>query len=162
MIEVMQIVNTHGVKGEMKAVYFADSPEFFVQVPTLYDKSGRAFKVTPLREHKGTLLINIDGIDDMNKAEALKGTSLFAKREDFPVLPDGEYYLTDLIGLTAVQKDGGAIGKVIDITERAAQNLLVIEKLNGETALIPNCDAFVEKVDLIDKIIIITPIEGLI
>ncbi|MCD8049930.1 MAG: ribosome maturation factor RimM [Clostridia bacterium] len=162
MTEVMQIVNTHGVKGEMKALYFADSPEFFKQVPTLYDKNGRAFKITPLREHKGALLINIDGIDDMNKAEALKGTSLFAKREDFPALPAGEYYLTDLIGLAAVEKDGGEIGKVINISENAAQNLLVIEKPDGTTVLVPNCDAFVEKVDLDEKTIIITPIEGLL
>lgn len=160
LTEVLKIVNTHGVHGELKAIYYADSPEFFEKVSPLYDKNGREYKIGSLREHKGALLFKIEGINDMTEAEKLKGLSLFARREDFPPLPEGEYYLMDLIGLKAVS-DGEEIGEVADIIEKA-QNLLVIRTLDGRECLVPQCDAFVKKVDLDNGTIEIDVIEGLI
>lgn len=160
MIEVMKIVNTHGVRGEVKAIYFADSPEFFEEVNVLFDKKGNEYKVSNIREHKGAILLNIDGVNDMTAAERLKGISLYARREDFPALPEGEYYLTDLIGLKA-EADGAEIGEVTDIIEKA-QNLIVIKKADGSEALIPQCDAFIEKVALEEGKIYINTIEGLL
>lgn len=161
MIEVMKIINTHGVKGEMKAMHYADSPLFFKKVKTLYDKKENPFTITAVREGKGCILVTIEGICDMSGAEKMKNVSLFAKREDFPPLPKGEYYLIDLIDLKAETVDGEEIGIVSDVLEKAAQNLLVIK--NGEKEiLIPKCDAFVDRVDLEEKKIYITPIEGLI
>ena len=161
MIEVMKIINTHGVKGEMKAVHYADSPLFFKKVKRLYDKNEKEFIIQGVREGKNCILVTIDGIDDMDKAERMKNVYLYAKREDFPSLPKGEYYLIDLIGLTAETVEGELIGTVSDIIEKAAQNLLVIKKDDKEI-LIPKCDAFVDRVDLEEKKIYITPIEGLI
>ena len=161
MIEVMKITNTHGVKGEMKALFYADSPDFFKKVSVLYDKKENSYKITSVREGKNCLLVTIEGVEDMNGAERMKNVSLFAKREDFPPLPKGEYYLIDLIGLTAVTVEGEAIGQVCDVLEKAAQNLLVIKKDDKEI-LIPKCDAFMDRVDLDEKKIYITPIEGLI
>ena len=161
MIEMMKIVNTHGVKGELKVQHYADSPLFFKKVPYLYDKKGTAFHITGVREGKNCLLVTIEGIEDMTSAERLKNVTLFAKREDFPPLGKGEYYLIDLIGLTAQTVDGELIGEVTDIIEKAAQNLIVIKKGEKEI-LIPKCDAFVDRVDLDEKMIYITPIEGLI
>ncbi len=161
MIEVMKITNTHGVKGEMKAQYYAESPLFFKKVKTLYDKKENPYTISSIREGKGCILVTIEGICDMNAAEGMKNVSLFAKREDFPPLPKGEYYLIDLIGLTAETVDGEEIGEVVNIIESAAQNLLVIKK-DGKEILIPKCDAFVDRVDLEEKKIYITPIEGLI
>lgn len=161
MIEVMKIINTHGVKGEMKALYYAESPQFFKKVQYVYDKKENKYHITAVREHKGALLVSIEGIEDMTAAEGMKNVSLFAKREDFPSLPKGEYYLIDLIGLTAETVDGERIGEVVDIVEKAAQDLIVIKKGEKEI-LIPRCDAFVDRVDLEEGKIYITPIEGLI
>ena len=161
MIEIMKIINTHGVKGEMKALQYADSPMFFKKVKTLYDKKENTYNINSVREGKNCILVTIEGIEDMTAAERMKNVYLYAKREDFPALPEGEYYLIDLIGLSAVTVDGEEIGLVSDIQEKAAQNLLVIKKGDKEI-LIPKCDAFVNRVDLEEKKIFITPIEGLI
>ncbi len=161
MIEVMKLTNTHGVKGEMKALYYADSPLFFKTVNTLYDKKENEYKILSVREGKNSLLVTIEGIVDMTSAERLKNLSLFAKREDFPPLKKGEYYLIDLIGMSAVTDKGEEIGEVVDILEKAAQDLLVIKNGDREI-LIPKCDAFVKEVDCDEKKIYITPIEGLI
>ncbi|MBQ7876559.1 MAG: 16S rRNA processing protein RimM [Clostridia bacterium] len=161
MIEMMKIINTHGVKGEMKAVHYADSLAFFKKVEYLYDKKENKFHITNVREGKNCVLVTIEGIEDMNSAERMKNVYLYAKREDFPPLPKGEYYLIDLIGLTAETVDGEEIGEVVDIQEKAAQNLIAIKNGDKEI-LIPKCDAFVDRVDLDEKKIYITPIEGLI
>lgn len=161
MIEIMKIINTHGVKGEMKAVHYADSIAFFKKVEYLYDKKEQKFHITNVREGKNCVLVTIEGIEDMNGAERMKNMYLYAKREDFPPLPKGEYYLIDLIGLTAETPQGEVIGTVTDIIEKAAQNLIVINKGEKEI-LIPKCDAFVNRVDLEEGKIYITPIEGLI
>lgn len=160
MIEVMRIVNTHGVRGEVKAIYYADSPEFFDEVNILYDSDGEEYKISNVHEHKGALLLNIDGINDMTEAERLKGTTLYARREDFPSLPEGKYYLTDVIGLKAVS-GGKEIGEVVDIIEKA-QSLIVIKKTDGNEALVPQCDAFIKKVALDEGKIYIDAIEGLL
>lgn len=161
MIEMMKIINTHGIKGEMKAVHYADSKEFFEKVPYLYDKKENRFHVTNVREGKNCVLVTIEGIEDMNAAERMKNVYLYARREDFPPLPEGEYYLIDLMGLEAETVDGERIGEVCDILEQTAQNLLVVK--NGEKeVLIPKCDAFIDRVDFDEKKIYIKPIEGLL
>ncbi len=162
MIEVMKIVNTHGVKGDLKAIYYADSPEFFEKVPVLYDEKGEKYTVLNAREYKGAILLNIEGVTDMTEAEKLKGKVLFARREDFPPLGEGEYYLTDLIGMTAVTSAGEKIGVLDEVLEKPAQNLLRITSDEGREILIPNCKPFVKNVDLAEKKIVIEPIEGLI
>ncbi|MGM9551228.1 MAG: ribosome maturation factor RimM [Clostridia bacterium] len=161
MIEVMKIINTHGVRGEMKALYYADSPAFFKKVNCLYDQNEKVYKITSIREHKNSLLITIEGIEDMTQAERMKNVSLFAKREDFPKLKKGEYYLIDLFGMKAETVDGEEIGEVIDVLENTAQDLIVIKNADKEI-LVPKCDAFVDRVDLEEKKIYIKPIEGLL
>lgn len=161
MTEVMKIINTHGVKGEMKALYYADSADFFRKTNRLYDEKGNCYHITNVREHKGTLLITVEGIEDMTAAEKMKNVSLYAKREDFPPLKEGEYYLIDLIGLRAETAAGEDIGEVVNIIEKTAQDLIVVRK-DGKDIYIPRCPAFVDRVDLEEKKIYITPIEGLL
>lgn len=162
MIEIIKIVNTHGVKGEFKGIYYADSTDFFQKVAVLKDAKGNSYHILNAREYKGAMLFNIEGISDMTSAEKLKGMSLYAKREDFPPLPEGEYYLADLIGLKAVTDKGEDIGIVKNIIEKAAQNLLEIEADDKRDILIPNCEPFVRTIDLEKGEIVIVPIEGLI
>ena len=162
MIYVMQIVNTHGIRGEVKALHYTDGETFFKKVKTVYKESGEAVKINSLKFHKGSVILKLDGIDEVNDAEKLKFTKLYAKEEDLPKLPKGEYYFFELIGLTAVLPDGEELGKVTNVIENNASNLLEITKNDGEKALVPNIPVFVEKVDIKNGTIHITPIEGLI
>lgn len=162
MIYVMQIVNTHGIRGEVKALHFTDGEAFFKKVKTVYKKDGACVKILSWRFQKGAVLLKLEGIDTVEAAEKLKFTELFAKEEDLPKLPDGEYYFFELMGLSGVLPDGSVFGKVTNVIENNAANLLEFTKENGEKVLIPKLPVFVEKVDLEEKLIYITPIEGLI
>ena len=162
MIYVMQIVNTHGVRGEVKALHYTDGEAFFKKVKTVYKEDGAPIKILSWRFQKGSVLMTLEGVDTMELAEKMRFTKLYAKKEDLPKLPKGEYYFFELIGLTAILPDGEELGEVTDVIENNASNLLEIKKSDGEKVLIPNIPVFVKEVDLDDGKIFITPIEGLI
>ena len=162
MIYVMQIVNTHGIRGEVKALHFTDGEVFFKKVKTVYKKDNTPVKILSHRFQKGAVLLKLEGVDDVETAEKLKFTELFAKEEDLPRLPKGEYYFFQLTGLTAILPDGEELGEVTNVIENNASNLLEIKKKDGEKVLVPNIPVFVDKVDLDDGKIYITPIEGLV
>ena len=71
-LEAGQIVNTHGIQGEVKIVPWCDTPEFLCQFDTLY-LDGRPVKVLARRVHKGNVLAKLEGVSDVNAAMVLKG-----------------------------------------------------------------------------------------
>lgn len=162
MIYVMQIVNTHGIRGEVKALHYTDGETFFKKVKTVYKGDNTPVKILSWRFQKGAVLLKLDGVENVDTAEKLKFTRLFAKEEDLPKLAEGEYYFFQLKGLTAVLPDESELGKVTDVIENNASNLLEITKTDGEKVLVPNIPVFVSGVDLENEKIHITPIEGLI
>jgi len=99
MIYVMQIVNTHGIRGEVKALHFTDGEVFFKKVKTVYKKDNTPVKILSHRFQKGAVLLKLEGVDDVDTAEKLKFTELYAKEEDLPRLPKGEYTSSSLSDL---------------------------------------------------------------
>ena len=162
MIYVMQIVNTHGVRGEVKALHYTDGETFFKKVKTVYKEDNTPVKILSWKFHKGSVILKLDGVEELDTAEKLKFTKLYAKEGDLPKLPKGEYYFFELMGLTAVLPDGEELGKVTNVIENNASNLLEITKGDGEKVLIPNIPVFVSDVKIKEGTIHITPIEGLI
>ena len=162
MILVANIVNTHGVHGEVKALHYTDGEVFFKKVKTLYKKDGTPVKILSWRFQKGAVLLKLDGVTTMDEAERLKMTELYAKKEDLPKLGKGEYYFFELVGLKGILPDGKVIGEVTEVIENNASNLLEFTSESGKKFLIPNIPVFVKEVDIEKGEIHITPIEGLI
>ena len=162
MILVVKIVNTHGVQGEVKALHYTDGEVFFKKVKTLYKKDGTPLKIRSFRFQKGSVLLKIEGIDNMNDAEKLKMTELYAKKEDLPKLEKGKYYFFELMGLRGILPDKTQFGTVTDVIENNASNLLEFTRENGKKVLIPNIPVFVSEIDIEKGEIHISPIKGLI
>jgi 16S rRNA processing protein RimM len=131
-------------------------------MPLYYKEDGTPMEINSWRFQKGAVLLNFNSIDTMELAEKLKFTKLYAKKEDLPKLPKGEYYFFELIGLKAILPDGEELGEVTDVIENNASNLLEIKKTDGDKVLVPNIPVFVSEVDTDKGKIFITPIEGLI
>ena len=91
-IEAGEVVNTHGVRGEVKIIPWTDSAEFLAAIRTLYI-DGRAVKVRAARVHKGTVLAALEGVEDVNAAMRLKGRRVFIDRADAK-LPKGGYFIS--------------------------------------------------------------------
>lgn len=162
-IECGKIINTHGCKGGLKVEPWCNSAEDFTALKSLYIKNKNEFlkyTVAKASVFKQFVILELKEIDDMDKAIALKNITLYADRNDFS-LEDGEYFLTDIIGLDVIDADTDKLyGKVSDIINRGASDIYVVDTPNGER-MIPAVDEFIVEVD-IEKGVRVRTIEGLL
>ncbi len=133
-LTVGKIVAAHGVRGEVKALSYTEEPKTLATLPGLMDAKGRALKVVYRGIVKDALILKIDGVDDRNAAEAMKGTLLQVLRTALPALPEAseEFYLEDLVGLE-VRSEGAVIGRVASVQNYGASDILEIAR-EGQSA----------------------------
>ena len=156
-IEAGEVVNTHGVRGEVKIIPWTDSAEFLAAIRTLYI-DGRAVKVRAARVHKGTVLAALEGVEDVNAAMRLKGRRVFIDRADAK-LPEGGYFIQDIIGAEVVTEDGESIGALAEVIDAPASMIYVVR---GERErLIPAGPEFILKTDADAGLITVRLIEGM-
>ena len=159
-IKIGKIVNAVGLKGEVKVYNYSDSEEVYERTPEIY-AGDRLLKVQNVRMQKNMVILKLSGIDDRNAAEAAKGTELFITEEDLPELPEGQFYIRDLIGMEVEEQGGSFLGVVTDVLQNTAQDIFEVKRDDGKTVLIPKVDAFVQKIDGKERLITVTLIEGL-
>lgn len=156
-IEIGKVVNTFGIKGELKIVSESDFVDYRYAVgKTIYLKLRNTIKevrVSSYRVHKGNILITIDKIYDINEVEKYIGADVLADKLDVPPLEDGEFYIDDVVGLDAYNETGEKIGKVVDVILIPANDLIEIELLNGKKELIPYVDEYILEITE-DKIVV--------
>lgn len=145
LIEVGKIVNTHGVRGELKVQPWCDSAEQFCEIGVLY-LDGAPLEIAARRVHKGSVLLTLPGVTDLDGALPYKEKILSARRRDIP-LPEGRYLNADLIGLTVLDAESGdAVGTIRDVLLYPANSVLVVR--GAREYMIPAVSAFIEKTDL--------------
>lgn len=161
-LECGKIANTHGVRGGLIVESWCDSPEVLANLKTVYTKKSGVyspFAIEKASVYKGRVLAEVEGVDTLEKAAALKNTVLFAKRTDLP-LADGDFFVQDLIGLTVYEVGTDkAYGKLSDVINGAATDLYEIENERGKF-LVPVVAEFVKEIDL-ERGIFIKAIEGM-
>ena len=161
-IRVGNIVNTFGIKGELKVRSLTDFVEDrFSKGRELYIHKDNIYIpviVKNCREHKGFLLVLFEGLEDINLVEKYKTCDILIKKDDIPVLTSGNYFF-DLKGCDVYYNDR-CIGKVSTVDD-GYQAVLRID--NGEKQiLIPYVDAFIKNVNIDDKRIDVDVIEGML
>lgn len=119
----------------------------------------RFLQVKQARDQGDVVVATADGLDDRNAAEALKGARVYVSRSAFPTPDDGEFYWVDLIGLDVLNKEGEALGKVVDLLDTGPNSVLRLEGEAGEDGkpverLIPFVSAFIVSVSLADRRIV--------
>ena len=159
-IKIGKIVNAVGLKGEVKVYNYSDSEAVYERTPEIY-AGDRLLKVQNVRRQKNMVILKLSGIDDRNAAEAAKGTELFITEADLPELPEGQFYIRDLIGMEVEEQGGSFHGVVTDVLQNTAQDIFEVKRDDGKTVLIPKVDAFVQKIDGKERLITVTLIEGL-
>lgn len=152
------IAGAHGVRGEVKIKPFTGEAETIARLGPLSDESGaRIFRIVAHRVAKGALIARLDGIDDRDRAEGLKGTRLYVARAALPPLEAESWYYSDLIGLS-VEDDGGAVlGKVTAVQNYGAGDLLEIAFAGREGSdFVAFAKAFVPLIDVAGGRIVVT------
>ena len=142
-LEAGKIVNTHGVRGEVRITPWADSADFLRRFRVFYI-DGTPYRVLRSRVHKSQLIAALEGVEDVNAAMALKNRVICIRREDAH-LPEGRYFVQDLIGLpvrTDAGEDLGTLAEVLDLP----QGQVYVVKGEREI-LIPDVPAFILNID---------------
>lgn len=155
------ITGAHGVRGEVKVKPFTATPRALGRYREFTDESGRrVFKLAIRGEARGLAIARIDGVDDRNAAEALKGARLFVERDRLPKARRGEVYIADLIGLPAIDLAGAAVGHVSRVLNYGAGDVLEIERPGRDALLLPFSDRMVPEVDVAaGRVVVDPPIE---
>lgn len=164
-VEVGKIVNTHGIKGEVKIKSNSDftdkrfQPGEIVEIARK-DKAPLEFKIASYRMHKGLHMLTFEGINNINDIEYLKGETLLQERDHEEIeLGEHEFYYSDIIGCTVFNEDT-PIGRVIEIFETGANDVWVVK--GDKEYLIPYIADVVKEINVEGRRIQITPMEGLL
>ena len=156
-LEAGQIVNTHGIRGEVRIVPWADDALFLKRFKTFYIDN-KPVRVLSSRVHKDMLIAQLEGITDINAAMPLKNKVVHIDRKDAK-LPKGAFFIEDILGASAVDEQGNEIGKLTDVMDVPRGQ---IYEVKGETDhLIPAVPEFILNVDADAGIITVRLIEGM-
>ena len=164
-LEIGQIVNTFGIKGQVKVVPFTDDITRFEQLKNVYivnKKSKIEVEIEQVKYHKDMVLVKFKGLDKIEDVEIYKNSYLEIDRKDGKPLEKGEYYIVDLIGLDVISDEGQNLGKVDDIYNTGSNDIYVVKDELGKQLLLPAIKDVIKEVDLNNKKIIVHLIDGLI
>ena len=163
MYLVGKIINTHGVKGELKVKNESSFDRFFEGSILYILKDGNYEQITvnSSRTHQNMILITINNLKNINDVLRYGNCDIYIEKHE-DELEDGHYYYEDLIDSNVYLVDDSLVGIVKDIMELPNGIVLEIKRENNKDALIPFEDEFIKEVNVKEKKIIITPIEGML
>ncbi|MEO1779322.1 MAG: ribosome maturation factor RimM [Pseudomonadota bacterium] len=160
---VGSIGGAYGVQGEVRIKSFCAVPEDIeTYAPLTTEDGSRSFTLAIIRPIKNGFASRIAEVATKEQADALKGTQLYARRDQLPSLPDDEFYYTDLVGLDVFDTGGAPLGQVKSVQNHGASDLLEVHAAGATaTVLLPFTQAAVPTVDLATRRIVADPPEGL-
>ncbi len=154
-IRVGQIVGAFGIRGQVKVKALTDFIERF-DVGRRLRMNDEWVTIKAAGEHKGAIILTLEGVSNRTVAESLQWTYLEAVADERPELDEDEFLTSDLIGLKAVDEEGNALGVVKSVDRYPAHDVL-----NVDGVLVPAVSEFVIDIDIEGKTITLKPIPGM-
>ncbi|MEO1017753.1 MAG: ribosome maturation factor RimM [Pseudomonadota bacterium] len=137
-VQVAEIIGAHGIRGALKIRCMIDDPEALPDLNPMLDCYGnRLFDLARTGSSRGNLVAIATGIADRNQAKALHGVGLYVPRDRLPVPDDDEFFATDLVGLTAVDPKGHALGSVKAVFDFGAGDIIELERGSEDSIMLP-------------------------
>ncbi|EXJ22538.1 16S rRNA processing protein RimM [Alkalibacterium sp. AK22] len=165
--DVGKVVNTHGLKGEVRVISVTTLPEARYQKGASliwFGKDGRQEELTVRthRKHKTFDLLAFDEYFNINQVEQFVGGTLKVSEEDLLELPENEFYVHELIGLTVIDNDSGeTIGKIKEVLSPGANDVWVVQRQGQKDLLLPYIEPVILDVDFETGIVKVHVMEGL-
>ena len=161
--KIGQIVNTQGLKGEVKVYSYTDDINRFDELESFYlgkDKENQ-FDVERVRYKGNMVIMKIKGIDSVESAEKLRNKFMYVSREESRELEEGEFFIADMIGIEVYTVENEFVGTLAEVLKYSANDVYVIKNEEKEY-LIPAMVKFVPTIDMENRKMIIDPIKGMI
>jgi 16S rRNA processing protein RimM len=163
LICVGVITGARGLKGEVRIKSFTADPKGISSYGDVFEENGRAcYQVRIIGQAKGQLLAYLNGIEDRDAADSLKGIRLYVPKSSLPETGKDEFYFSDLVGLRADLVNGGSLGKVKEVHDFGAGAILEVVGGEAGTVMVPFTRASVPEVDKEAGRVLIDPPIGLI
>jgi 16S rRNA processing protein RimM len=160
-IAVGRINATWGLRGHVKVTPFTSNPARFTAGAMLY-VNGEARRVMDVNTSQGYPIVQFDGYTDANAATTLRDALIEIDEAALPTLPEGEYYLHDLVGLEVVTSAGEAVGTLVEVLTTGANDVYVVRRPGKPDALIPAIPDVIRDVDLEARRMTIEAMPGLL
>ena len=163
-LELGQIVNVRGLKGEVKVNSFAENNSRFETLSEIFLKAKgnmQKYKIQKVSYSKNQVILKFEGIDTVEEAEKLRNSYILVDRNNLEELPEGVYYLADLIGLNVYTEENEYLGKVDDIFQTGSNDVYVVKNDLGQSKLLPGIPEVIKEINLEASKIIVNLIKGL-
>ena len=163
--EIGQIVNTSGLKGEIKIKPFTDDITKFKNFKTIYvsiKKELKEFEIEHVRFSKNMVFLKLKGIDTIEEAENCRNLYLRIKRDKDEKLEKDTYYIVDILGCKVFTDEQKELGEVVDVFSTGSNDVYVVKDELGKQVLLPAIKDVIKNVDIKNKLITVHLMEGLI
>ncbi len=145
-----EITKPQGISGEVKVQAYTDDPNRFLDLKKIYTQKDSGYEevaVKGVRVGGSTVFLTLPGVDDRDKAEALRGTKLYVSRANAVKLAEDEDFICDLIGCEATDTNGNAVGTLVDVLQPGSTDVYVFDTQRGRM-LLPALKAAIPSVDV--------------
>ena len=157
-ITIGVIIAPHGVRGDLRIMPQTDFPERFMHMDACFIV-GKEYHVSSARFHKQFVLASFKEIPDRNTAELFGKKEIQVRREDLVELPEGRYYIFDIIGLEVQDTKGNVLGTVTDVLQPGANDVYVVSKDGEPDQLFAAIEDVVKDIDVENNLMIVDPPE---
>ena len=153
---VGQIIDTHGLKGEVKVMPYTEDVNNFKRYGKVRINGEEWKKILGVKFQKDRVILKLEGIEDINEAELYKQKYIEVPRAEEPELEEGTYYVVDLIGCMVKDTNGEELGEIFDVISTKNNDVYWIKK--PKELLIPVLDWIVLDIDMDKREILIKPV----
>ena len=148
LIAVARITTPHGVRGEVKLQPLTDFPHRFAETESLLLADGTRMVLESARLQRDTVLAKFKGMDTPEAWIPYRRQDLFISEDSLMPLPDGMYYIHQIIGLEVVDESGAVQGTVGDVLQTGSNDVYVVKTSDGKEILLPAIDTVVKRIDV--------------
>lgn len=161
LLEIGKIVNTHGIRGEVKIQPWCDEPELFDELEYLFIE-GKKYNIVRNRFHKTCQIVQLENVNNIDDAERFKNKIVYINRDALE-LPEGRYYIADIEGLTVKEQNGRILGVVDEIIKTGSNDVYSLkDTFNKKPVLIPVIEGVVLETNIDGGYIVVKLPKGLI
>lgn len=167
-IDIGRVVAPHGVKGEFRISPLTDFPDRFSSMETLrlYDDKGFRLELpissVRIRPDKGDILVRSDKISDREGAESIRGLWVRIDKDERVPLPEGDFWVDDLIGMMVVDGGSGTVlGEICDVMVTGGADVYSVRRPDGRIFMVPAAANYVSSVDLEASLMVVKGVQEL-
>ena len=146
-IAVGRINSTWGLRGHVKVTPLTSNPQRLQPGAVVFVR-GEPRRILDVATPRGYPCIVFEGYEDRTTADALRDTLIEIAEDELPALPEGEYYVHDLVGLAVLDADGEAIGELVEVLRTGANDVYLVRREGARDLLIPAIPEVIREVDL--------------